>query len=94
MAKTELVKAIYKKGTLELLDSVRLPEGAEVWVSFRVAQPHSEEGAASASSAMQQESPYPTRPQPPETLARLVGVVDVGGDALADSEASYDADWN
>ncbi|HEV8714880.1 MAG TPA: hypothetical protein VGX03_18875 [Candidatus Binatia bacterium] len=36
---------------------------------------------------------YPTRPQPPETLTRLIGLVAVGGDALADSEALYDADW-
>jgi hypothetical protein len=35
---------------------------------------------------------YPTRPQPPETLTRLIGLVAIGGDALADSEALYDAD--
>ena len=35
---------------------------------------------------------YPTRDQPPETLARLIGLVAAGGDALADSEALYDAD--
>jgi len=37
---------------------------------------------------------YPIRPQPPETLARLSGLVAVGGDALTESEALYDADWN
>jgi hypothetical protein len=37
---------------------------------------------------------YPTRPQPPETLTRLRGLVAVGGDALADSEALYDVDWH
>ena|SRR2546426_6651025 len=37
---------------------------------------------------------YPTRPQPPERLARLIGLVAIGGDALADSEALYDADWH
>ncbi len=37
---------------------------------------------------------YPTRPQPPETLTRLIGLVAIGGDALADSEALYDADWH
>jgi hypothetical protein len=36
---------------------------------------------------------YPTRPQPPETLTQLVGLVALGGDALADSEALYDVDW-
>ena len=35
---------------------------------------------------------YPTRPQPSESLARLIGLVAVGGDALAESEALYDAD--
>lgn len=37
---------------------------------------------------------YPTRPQSPETLTRLIGLVAIGGDALADSEALYDADWH
>lgn len=35
---------------------------------------------------------YPTRPQPPESLTHLVGLVAIGGDALAESEALYDAD--
>jgi len=35
---------------------------------------------------------HPTRPQPPESLIRLVGMVAIGGDALAESEALYDAD--
>ena len=35
---------------------------------------------------------YPTRPQPPASLTRLIGVVAIGGDALAESEALYDAD--
>ena len=37
---------------------------------------------------------YPTRPQPAETLNRLIGLIAIGGDALADSEALYDADWH
>ncbi len=94
MAKNELVKAIYRKGTLELSQPVQLPEGAEVWISLRVAEPYGAKEEASASSPLDQHFPYPTRPQPSETLARLVGLVDIGGDALADSEASYDADWN
>lgn len=35
---------------------------------------------------------YPTLPQPPESLTHLVGLVAIGGDALAESEALYDAD--
>jgi hypothetical protein len=38
------------------------------------------------------ESVYPTRFVPAERLDALTGVVNVGGDALADSEALYDAD--
>lgn len=36
--------------------------------------------------------PVELRPAPPETLLRLMGVVALGGDALADSEALYDDD--
>jgi hypothetical protein len=35
---------------------------------------------------------YPTRFVPAERLDALTGVVNIGGDALADSEALYDAD--
>ena len=47
---------------------------------------------------LEQEAPiprgplYPTCPQPPESLTRLTGLVAIGGDALAESEALYDAD--
>jgi hypothetical protein len=37
---------------------------------------------------------YPTRPQSPEMLTQLIELVALGGDALADSEALYDADWH
>ena len=37
---------------------------------------------------------YPTHPQPPASLARLIGLVAIGGDALSDSETLYDADWD
>jgi hypothetical protein len=35
---------------------------------------------------------YPMRYEPSGTLARVIGLVSTGGDALADSEAFYDAD--
>jgi hypothetical protein len=38
------------------------------------------------------ESAYPTRFVSAERLDALTGVVNIGGDALADSEALYDAD--
>jgi hypothetical protein len=89
IAQTERVKAIYHRGTLQLLDTVALPEGVEVWVELHVRpQP-------AAETPPPQRGPlYPVCPQPPETLAGLIGLVAVGGDALADSEALYDADWN
>ena len=37
---------------------------------------------------------YPTRLVPAAQLDNLTGLVPVGGDALADSEALYDPDWN
>jgi len=37
---------------------------------------------------------YPTRLVSAERLDNLTGLVEVGGDALADSEALYDPDWN
>ena len=37
---------------------------------------------------------YPTRLVPAERLDKVTGLVEVGGDALADSEALYDPDWN
>ena len=36
---------------------------------------------------------HPTRLVPAERLDRLTGLVAIGGDALADSEALYDPDW-
>jgi len=45
-------------------------------------------------AAAQDGSLYPTRSQAPEMLTQLIGLVAIGGDALADSEALYDADWH
>ena len=36
---------------------------------------------------------HPTRLVPAERLDKLTGLVAIGGDALADSEALYDPDW-
>lgn len=79
----ERVKAVYRQGVLELLEPVYLPEGTEVWVELLAAS-HSNEESNSLSAVC---------PQPPETLLKLVGLVSVGGDAVADSEALYDTDW-
>jgi predicted DNA-binding antitoxin AbrB/MazE fold protein len=88
---TGWVKAIYRDGRLQLLEPIDLPEGAEVWVELQVGpQPVAE--ATRRWESVERGPVYPTRDQPPETLARLIGLVAVGGDALADSEALYDAD--
>jgi predicted DNA-binding antitoxin AbrB/MazE fold protein len=88
---TGRVKAIYRDGILQLLEPVDLPEGAEVWLELQVApQPTAETAPRRESSERGPLSP--TRYQPPETLARLIGLVAAGGDALDDSEALYDAD--
>lgn len=93
MAKTGLVKAIYREGTLQLLEPVDLPEGIEVWIEVQII-PQARTEAVSLPQAIQPGPIYPTHPQPSETLTRLIGLVAVGGDALKDSEALYDADWN
>jgi len=93
MAQTELVRAIYRDGILQLLESVDLPEGIEIWIELRFGpQPRAE--MAPPQRVTQRGPSYPTRPQPPETLARLIGLVAVGGDAFLDSEALYNADWD
>lgn len=91
MAWTEAVRAIYRNGVLQPLELVDLPEGAEVWVKLQVVPQH-KTGMAPSQRIAQQSPSYPVCPQPPETLKRLIGLVSIGGDALADSEALYDAD--
>lgn len=66
-----------------MLDPIELPEGAQVrlLVEFIPAE------------VTEIELVYPTRLVPAERLDKLTGLVEVGGDALADSEALYDPDW-
>ena len=82
------VRAVHHDGVLELLDALDLPEGAHVRLSI---VPQELVGAG--------ESPlvalvYPTRLVPATRLDALTGLVEAGGDALADSEALYDPDWH
>ena len=93
MAQAEVVRAIYRDGILQLLESVDLPEGVEIWVKLQV-RPQPRIETTPPQRVLQGGPSYPTRPQPPESLARLIGLVAVGGDALVDSEALYDADWD
>jgi predicted DNA-binding antitoxin AbrB/MazE fold protein len=78
-----LVRAIHHEGVLKLLDEVTLPEGAQVSVIVF-------DKAIDEAQSPETVGFYPTRFVPAERLDRLTGVVAVGGDALADSEALYD----
>ncbi|MFB0536082.1 MAG: antitoxin family protein [Anaerolineae bacterium] len=82
------VRAIHHGGTLRLLDPLELPEGAQVrlYVQFTPSD------ATDDTSAI--ELAYPTRLVSAERLDNLTGLVEVGGDALADSEALSDPDRN
>ncbi len=80
------VRAVYHDGVLRLLDPVQLPNWTEVRLHVQL---------STSQEATQTHAPlfvYPTRMVPAEKLDRLTGLVEVGGDALADSEALYDPD--
>ena len=87
------VRAIYRHGTLQLQEPVDLPEETEVWVELQSVHQCRQE-TASLQQPSQPGPAYPTRPRPSESLERLVGLIAVSGDALADAEALYDADWH
>jgi predicted DNA-binding antitoxin AbrB/MazE fold protein len=74
------VRAVHHGGVLKLLDTLDLPEGAQVRLSIQSVLPA---GA---------ELVYPTRLVSADRLDVLTGLVEVGGNALADSEALYDVD--
>jgi hypothetical protein len=85
-SKLKEVRAVYQSGTLCLLDALDLPEGTQVRVSIESVQPPGTDQRPATSTV------YPTRLVPAEKLNALTGLVEVGGDALADSEALYDPD--
>jgi predicted DNA-binding antitoxin AbrB/MazE fold protein len=85
----ERVRAVYRKGSLKLLEPVALPEGTEVWVEL-----YSRPIGPSLQDSELKEPMDLIRPQPPESLSHLVGLVAIGGDALADSEALDETDWD
>ena len=75
---TAQVQAVYEKGILRLLEPLNLPESTRVTVTV--------------TPETNQRFKSPTRPQPLSQLLSLIGVLPVGGDALAESEALYDED--
>lgn len=84
-AENAAVHAIYRDGTFHLLDPLDLPEGTRVELQVRVDAPDVVGLAVPH---------WPTRSVPASQLLALVGTVSLGGDALAESEALYDADWD
>ena len=82
------VRAVHQSGVLRLLDALELPEGAQVRLSIRSILPETPERPATANLV------YPTRLVSADRLDALTDLVSIGGDALADSEALYDPDWD
>jgi hypothetical protein len=78
------VRAVHRDGVLELLTPLQLPEGARV--SVIVLETSSNE----VDLPQPVELVYPTRLVPADRLDKLTNLVEIGGDALADSEALYD----
>jgi predicted DNA-binding antitoxin AbrB/MazE fold protein len=85
-AELKEVRAVYHNGTLRLLDELELPDGVQVRLFVEAVEPGNSDQAA------ERKVIYPTRVVPAERLHALTGLIEVGGDALADSEALYDSD--
>jgi len=81
------VRARYSKGTLKLKKPLHLPEGAEVTVTVTPVNVPAKPRRAAKRPYL-----YPNRTVPWAALDALVGILSLGGDALADSEALYDVD--
>ena len=81
------LRARYSKGTLKLNRPLRLADGAEVRVTVTPV-----EQRPKRRKAAKRPYRYPTRTVSWEALKSLTGIVSLGGDALADSEALYDGD--
>jgi hypothetical protein len=80
------VKAIFHDGMLVLQDPLNLPEGAQVQLDVKL--------MSAAADSPVTPGAYPNRFVPAACFDALIGLIPVGGDALADSEALYDPDWS
>jgi predicted DNA-binding antitoxin AbrB/MazE fold protein len=86
MAAYPNLPARYSKGTLKLRRRLRLPEGTEVRVTIVPV------GTSKRRKPTRRGYRYPTRTIRWANLRELSGIVSLGGDALADSEALYDGE--
>ena len=80
------LRARYSKGTLKLKEPLRLPDRTEVRVTVMPLEDQPRRRKT------QTRHTYPTRTVRWESLKELSGILSLGGDALADSEALYDSD--
>jgi len=87
MAATMNVRARYTKGILKLSRRLSLPEGAEVQVTVTPVEEKPKRRRSHKRAYR-----YPTRTVSWGSLKQLSGIVSLGGDALADSEALYNSD--
>ena len=77
--------ARYSRGTLKLQEPLKLPEGAEVRVTVMAVEQKKRK-------ARKRRYLYPNRAVAWSSLKRLTGIVSLGGDAWADSEALASAE--
>ncbi len=76
-------RARYSKGTLKLRAPLKLPEGTEVRVTVTPLE------TARKSRNARPKYKSPTRTVSWDDLKAISGIVSLGGDAVADSEALY-----
>jgi hypothetical protein len=86
MASFPNLRARYSKGTLKLRRRLRLPDGTEVRVTVVPV------ASARRRKPGRRAYLYPNRTVPWSNLKKLSGIVALGGDALADSEALSDSE--
>ncbi len=74
MASVPKLRARYSKGKLELLDPLKLPEGAQVVVTVKRVKDQSR-----YTQARKRPYTHPNRPFPAKQLEKLAGLVALGG---------------
>lgn len=88
------IRAVYHRGVLRLLDPLQLVEGTKVCLRIQIIATPLARALKEPRGAEKALLAYPTRFVPADKLDRITCLVDLGGDAVADSEALYDPDWD